>query len=261
MRVLVLGAGFLGQAITRAFHDRGHEAWMFIASGDRMIEHAAGAVKDMRPEAVILAAGAPRYRGFLGFMIDGEQVRAHVLLPAEIARLTRVVYLSSWLVYEGCPADQEADELTPAIPVSSYSILKCAGEASLKSDDLILRLGSVYQDLNDRNRGLLHWLVARASAGRELQVSPNDHLALIARSDLGRLVVRAVEAGVRGELNMAAWVGTAYELALAVTKAYPVRATLDLEAQTHRPRLSIRRLTQLFPDWVPEPLLKNMSAN
>lgn len=207
MKVLVIGAGFVGQGIIQRLSQDGHAVLVWSNLVDLyglvalMIKHA--------PSAVILAAGSPQHEGF---HLDRRTLIDHVMVAECVAACAgeiraRVVVISSTLV------------LAPTR--TGYGVLKLLVEHVVGGPStVILRAGTVVHDLHDRNQSVLHAFVRAAARGGALPVhggSANRTVYLVTRDHLAREVAQVLTRVLPvGPSIVALWNGTVQALARLV---------------------------------------------
>lgn len=208
-RCTVFGAsGFIGQALTRALIDAGHEV------------HAPG-----RGEHLDLAIDLGHVFYCIGMTADFrsrpfDTVRAHVSLLLDLLerhRFQSFLYLSSTRVYAGADRAHEDVPLTvnPHDPSDLYNLSKLAGEAiclhSGKPRCRIARLSNVV-GFDPHSRNFHAELIREALSGRILlQSAPSSEKDYILLRDAVGLIMRI---GLHGEApvyNVASGVNLTHE--------------------------------------------------
>jgi len=208
-RCTVFGAsGFIGQALTQALVDAGHEV---LAPGrEERLDPA------MNLGHVFYCIGVTadfRSRPF-------DTVRAHVSLLSDLLerhRFESFLYLSSTRVYAGAGHAHEDARLTvnPNDSSDLYNLSKLAGEAiclhSGKPHSRVVRLSNVV-GFDPHTHNFYAQLIHEALAGRiVLQSAPSSEKDYILLADAVALVMRIGLHGNASVYNVASGVNTSHE--------------------------------------------------
>lgn len=248
MRVLITGAaGFLGQHVTRALIEAGHDVTGFDQNLNDSIDVRWVQGDLVSLDSVMSAAKGNEAIVHIGAIGDvylaGEQpplaASVNVTGSANIAMAAkesgaRVVYASTWEVY-GEPEYQPIDEKHPTNPDHPYNITKLGGEQILLAADhlhdvpvMALRLGTAY-GTGLRPNSVFRIFIDRARRGDPITIQ-GDGLQgrqFTHSSDLCRAFIMALDSDARGmALNTVAPETTSIrELAELVTARYPTELT------------------------------------
>jgi UDP-glucose 4-epimerase len=279
--ILVVGAGFIGTAVARAFSARGRRVSVLTRGGtvpfcddvDRLI------VGDARRSTVLAAAlehvGDVIYCAGGSLPVeaerdpDAELQRETEPLLAVLEALrhrpnTRLFLISSGGTVYGEPARVPVDENHPLNPRTAYAAIKVASERHLDSyrqvhgvKATVLRCANVYGpgQLPYRTQGVVATLLASAASGRPVVIfgdgsAVRDYIYV---DDATQAIADLVElADVPPVLNLGSGVGTRLDTLIELvertvgrklrTHFEPVRPT-DL----HRVVLDVGRLRELVP--------------
>ncbi|RYD33424.1 MAG: NAD-dependent epimerase/dehydratase family protein, partial [Verrucomicrobiaceae bacterium] len=195
MKLLLVGNGFLGQAITREFREHGWEVNTVSLSGDHGsiacdIGHAESVGKLPAADFIVHCAASGR---------GGEDAYRHVYVEGcrnltESFPGTPLLFTSSTSVYAQTDGSVVTEE-SPAIPErKTGSWLLEAERVTLEEGGIVARLAGIYGP--GRSVILKKFLAGETV----IEEDGRRFLNQIHRDDAARAILRLAESGVRGEI-------------------------------------------------------------
>jgi nucleoside-diphosphate-sugar epimerase len=195
--VLVTGsAGWIGRAVCAELIARGHRVRGFDharspALGDAVVGDVAspgdvaGALEGM--DTVVHLAATPDEADFLTSLLPNNVVGLyHVLEAARLARLARVILVSSGQLYRGHDGPLPITSATPTAPRNWYALTKVLTEAA----------GQVYAHAYGLDVVVVRpgWVPRNPAHAAELAASAHGKDSYLSPGDAGRGFAAAVEA-------------------------------------------------------------------
>jgi nucleoside-diphosphate-sugar epimerase/predicted protein tyrosine phosphatase len=218
--ILITGAsGFIGSSLTKKLLDEGHSV---VAPSHQEIDLLRDViqldmlVKQQNVRQIVHLAIPRVYTTNESF--GHAMVMLKNVLDVAVHNHTPFYYLSSWEIYSGYKAQQLlADESLAARPGSTYGQAKHLAEVLIRCfveqhglKSLIIRSSPVYGPQSDRPKFIWNFL-SKARQNQDIvthqYLNGFPALDLLYIDDLQSALLKALEAGVYGELNVGTGVG------------------------------------------------------
>ncbi len=207
MKLLLLGAGYVGTALLRTLNEQGYDLVVTTTSAEKVQILKPYAQVLLLEEPGILENGIQACEGLLILIAPKNgatylQTYLHTAQRVQAALKKRhkplyLLYTSSTAVYEGITTEWATEEM-PLAPKSEYAKILWQTEKTYlqHSNSCILRLGGIYgpdRDLEQRARQMSGKQIA--SAGDE----PTNH---IHRDDIVRAISFSLDQRLTGVYNL-----------------------------------------------------------
>lgn len=256
--VLFGAGGFLGQQVLRLLSERGEEV---ICLGRQAIPDAAFHTCDVRdgarvtelldslqPSRILNCASVASVAGCFANPVRARSVNCdfpRVLGEWCAKNATRVVHVSTDMVFAGDAPSGGYVEDSEARPASEYGASKLAGEEALLVAEpraLVVRLPLLFGDSCGRGLGASDSILAAVARGEQLGLFTDEWRTPLAVRDAATALLELCEGEARGVLHLAGGERvTRFELGELVLAAHglpadSIRASLRSEVEASEPR-------------------------
>ena len=253
-RILVIGAGFLGQQIITDVADSTNNVLGTIFSSKingekidiRKMDSVTLCVDKFNPDLIINCAANVNLDFLennpdLAFSINSEGAKNVALVAKK--KCIKLVHISTDGVFDG--AKGMYTENDSPNPINVYGKSKFLGEKLIQEnleDHIIIRTN--FYGINQKNTGLLNWIIQRLSDGERIIGFDNIIFNPLHVSDLSKLILEIAQSDYRGVLHLASNdVLSKFEFAVKVADIFHLNKNLitkgtsnDIDLIATRPR-------------------------
>ena len=253
-RILVIGAGFLGQQIITDVADSTKNVLGTVFSSKingekidiRKMDSVTRCVDKFNPDLIINCAANVNLDFLennpdLAFSINSEGVKNVALVAKK--KCIKLVHISTDGVFDG--AKGMYSENDSPNPINVYGKSKLLGEKLIQEnleDHIIIRTN--FYGINQKNTGLLNWIIQRLSDGERIIGFDNIIFNPLHVSDLSKLILEIAQSDYRGVLHLASNdVLSKFEFAVKVADIFHLNKNLitkgtsnDIDLIATRPR-------------------------
>ena len=253
-RILVIGAGFLGQQIITDVADSTNNVLGTIFSSKingekidiRKMDSVTLCVDKFNPDLIINCAANVNLDFLennpdLAFSINSEGAKNVALVAKK--KCIKLVHISTDGVFDG--AKGMYTENDSPNPINVYGKSKFLGEKLIQEnleDHIIIRTN--FYGINQKNTGLLNWILQRLSDGERIIGFDNIIFNPLHVSDLSKLILEIAQSDYRGVLHLASNdVLSKFEFAVKVADIFHLNKNLitkgtsnDIDLIATRPR-------------------------
>ena len=253
-RILVIGAGFLGQQIITDVADSTKNVLGTIFSSKingekidiRKMDSVTRCVDKFNPDLIINCAANVNLDFLennpdLAFSINSEGAKNVALVAKK--KCIKLVHISTDGVFDG--AKGMYSENDSPNPINVYGKSKLLGEKLIQEnleDHIIIRTN--FYGINQKNTGLLNWIIQRLSDGERIIGFDNIIFNPLHVSDLSKLILEIAQSDYRGVLHLASNdVLSKFEFAVKVADIFHLNKNLitkgtsnDIDLIATRPR-------------------------
>ena len=253
-RILVIGAGFLGQQIITDVADSTNNVLGTIFSSKingekidiRKMDSVTRCVDKFNPDLIINCAANVNLDFLennpdLAFSINSEGAKNVALVAKK--KCIKLVHISTDGVFDG--AKGMYTENDSPNPINVYGKSKFLGEKLIQEnleDHIIIRTN--FYGINQKNTGLLNWILQRLSDGERIIGFDNIIFNPLHVSDLSKLILEIAQSDYRGVLHLASNdVLSKFEFAVKVADIFHLNKNLitkgtsnDIDLIATRPR-------------------------
>ena len=253
-RILVIGAGFLGQQIITDVADSTNNVLGTIFSSKingekidiRKMDSVTLCVDKFNPDSIINCAANVNLDFLennpdLAFSINSEGAKNVALVAKK--KCIKLVHISTDGVFDG--AKGMYTENDSPNPINVYGKSKLLGEKLIQEnleDHIIIRTN--FYGINQKNTGLLNWIIQRLSDGERIIGFDNIIFNPLHVSDLSKLILEIAQSDYRGVLHLASNdVLSKFEFAVKVADIFHLNKNLitkgtsnDIDLIATRPR-------------------------
>ncbi len=212
-RILVIGAGFLGQQIITDVADSTKSVLGTIFSSKingekidiRKMDSVTRCVDKFNPDLIINCAANVNLDFLennpdLAFSINSEGAKNVALIAKK--KCIKLVHISTDGVFDG--AKSMYTENDSPNPINVYGKSKLLGEKLIQENlenHIIIRTN--FYGINQKNTGLLNWIIQRLSDGERIIGFDNIIFNPLYVSDLSKLILEIAQSDYRGVLHLA----------------------------------------------------------
>ena len=253
-RILVIGAGFLGQQIITDVADSTNNVLGTIFSSKingekidiRKMDSVTLCVDKFNPDLIFNCAANVNLDFLeinpdLAFSINSEGAKNVALVAKK--KCIKLVHISTDGVFDG--AKGMYTENDSPNPINVYGKSKFLGEKLIQEnleDHIIIRTN--FYGINQKNTGLLNWILQRLSDGERIIGFDNIIFNPLHVSDLSKLILEIAQSDYRGVLHLASNdVLSKFEFAVKVSDIFHLNKNLitkgtsnDIDLIATRPR-------------------------